>query len=48
MAKNIKNKTAKNSVSTKSGLKRPIKASKVENAKVGIRLAGNHNETLLQ
>jgi hypothetical protein len=55
MAKNVKNKTSKATSPKKSGLKSPIKSSRVGATKVGPpptvggwRLAGNHNETLLR
>jgi hypothetical protein len=54
MAKNVKNKTSKAPALKKSGMKAPIKTSKVEATKLGStlpgggwRLAGNHNENLL-
>ena len=45
MAKNVKNKSSKAPALKKSGMKAPIKTSKVEATK--FRLAGNHNENLL-
>lgn len=56
MAKSINSKTSKISGPNKRGLKAPIKTTKLEGTKVGApppvgggwRLAGNHNETLLQ
>lgn len=46
MAKNLKNKNSKASSLKKTGLKAPVKTSKVEATK--FRLALNHNETLLK